>query len=816
MNAGLTGEDMMRTVWLSGVAALAVLASPAVAQGAGQDVAQADEAGMAEIIVTARKRAERLIDAPLSIQAFTKEAIQAAGIDNLQQIADRTPGLNFQNMGNSQPGRYNSAVRFRGMDVNITTPSNQTGAFLVDGVLVLGGAQSVGFGDIERIEVIKGPQAAYFGRGTFGGAVNLVTRDPGETLSGQLAGEYSPNFDSYNVSAAIEGGIAPGITARISGSRVRKGAMFTANDGGKLGEERTDMVNATVVLKPVDGVRIKARATFGWDSDGPASTGFVRYSQVGNCPIGTPVTVKTQNVASLSTTLRQPYNCGNVPVVPISSNTQFYTVPATGTLPALNIADVIVNNSLKLPDTGTPDLDRFGLRSDWRILSLTGDFDLADGVSLALLGGYNSRKTTQIRDGDLTDAFGWAMKSFLKLESYTLEGRLSWDLGRLRLLGGVSYYDQTQRGVVDSGTGVFTSLFGNRDVTGGNTGGNAINTLGFFGSAELDITSWLMLSGEGRYQIDKVTPRSGVFGVSDNVLPTQTYKNFLPRVILTARPDRQTTLYASYSVGALPGDSNAILATLTPAERAQVTAVAPDIKDQVDSQLLKSWEVGVKRSFDEGRGTISVSAYSMNWSNMLSQANVAVTTAANTTRFLFPVVAGSSRIRGVELEATLQPVQEVQVRTTLGYIDARYRNFSNSGLNSLFGISGNLFKADGNRLPRSPEWTASVGTTLSQSLNRDWNVSLLADLLYQGKTFTDETNLATIADYVLVNARLSFVRQQAMTFEVYCDNCFNQGGWRTGRRLIDFSPIPNFFTTQGAVVQPQDRREVGVAARFNF
>ncbi|WP_416908636.1 MAG: TonB-dependent receptor [Polymorphobacter sp.] len=808
----MTRRNIHRLGWLASAATLA-----AATQTSAQTVASAEGAtSAAEIIVTARKRDERLIDIPVSIQAFTKETIAQAGIDNLQQISERTPGLNFQNLGNSQPGRYNSAVRFRGMDVNISTPSNQTGAFLVDGVLVLGGAQSVGFGDIERIEIIKGPQAAYFGRGTFGGAVNLITRDPSEDLGGQFAGEYSPNFDSYNLSAAIEGGIAPGITARISGSRVNKGAMFTATDGGELGAERTDMLNATVMFKPTETIRIKARATFGWDDDGAASATYVPYGQVGNLPIGTPITVKTQRNPAFATTLRQPYQRGPVPIVPVTSNTEFYTVPATPTLPALDLADVILGNSLGVPDTGTPDLDRFGLRSDWRIYSLTADFELSDTINLALLGGYNSRKTTQIRDGDYTDAFGWALKSFLRLRSYTLEGRLSGDFGKLRLLGGVSYYDQTQDGTIDGGIGVFTSLFGNRDVGRGNIAGNSINTLGFFGSAEYDITDWLMLSAEGRYQIDKVTPRGGVFGLTTTQLPTQTYNNFLPRIILTARPDNNTTLYASYSVGALPGDSNAILATLSETEREQVTALAPDVQDQVDAQLLKSWEVGLKRSFDGGRATIALAAYSMNWSNMLSQANVNITTDAGGTRFLFPVVAGSSRIRGIELEATAQPSDAVQVRGTLGYIDARYRDFSNSGLNSLFGIVGDLYKADGNRLPRSPEFMATAGTTITQPLSADWDVRLLADLLYQGKTYTDETNLAYIADYVLLNGRLSFVKQDSLTLEVYCDNCLDQGGWRTGRRLLDFSLIPNFFNRQGAVVQPQDRREVGVAARVNF
>src|SRR5690606_22150805 len=107
-----------------------------------------------EVVVSARKRDESVLDVPLSLQAFSSDQMQAAGLNDLESLANFTPNLDFQSMGNVQPGRWSSAVRFRGMDTSITTPTNQTGGFFVDGVNVLGGAASISMADIERVEVI--------------------------------------------------------------------------------------------------------------------------------------------------------------------------------------------------------------------------------------------------------------------------------------------------------------------------------------------------------------------------------------------------------------------------------------------------------------------------------------------------------------------------------------------------------------------------------------------------------------------------------------------------------------------------------------
>lgn len=119
-----------------------------------------------EITVTARKTEERLIEAPLSITAFSADDIEKKGFTTLEDVARSAPGVQYSQQGGQIPGRYTSAIRFRGMNVNSDSPSLQLGSLFIDGVYVLGGTQSIPYDDVERIEVIKGPQSATYGRST--------------------------------------------------------------------------------------------------------------------------------------------------------------------------------------------------------------------------------------------------------------------------------------------------------------------------------------------------------------------------------------------------------------------------------------------------------------------------------------------------------------------------------------------------------------------------------------------------------------------------------------------------------------------------
>jgi iron complex outermembrane receptor protein len=157
---------------------LAAWATPSMAQQASDDAGANDPN---EIIVTARKKEESLQDTPVAITAFTEQAIEEAAFTSLADVSLQTPGFQFNSQGGQEPGRYNTQLRFRGMNTSQFSPSFATGALFIDGVYVLNGGTSVSLLDVERIEVIKGPQSAQFGRNTFGGAVNFVTRTPSVT-----------------------------------------------------------------------------------------------------------------------------------------------------------------------------------------------------------------------------------------------------------------------------------------------------------------------------------------------------------------------------------------------------------------------------------------------------------------------------------------------------------------------------------------------------------------------------------------------------------------------------------------------------------
>ena len=162
-----------------------MIADPALAQqGPAENDGTRVDTGA--IIVTARKREENLIDVPLTITALTEKEIQSSGIENISDLSRQVPGFNFkQGFGRTGGGDGGASVRpsIRGMSNILGAPN---AGFFVDGVFVSQNITSYQLDNLERIEVIRGPQAALFGRQTFSGAINFVTRKPGNELRGAI------------------------------------------------------------------------------------------------------------------------------------------------------------------------------------------------------------------------------------------------------------------------------------------------------------------------------------------------------------------------------------------------------------------------------------------------------------------------------------------------------------------------------------------------------------------------------------------------------------------------------------------------------
>jgi hypothetical protein len=267
-----------------------------------------------EITVTARKRQESVLEVPVSVSAFDSEAIAQRGINDIRDLAAFTPGLNFkESVSNSSSGRQSGSVTIRGMSPANSNARDQTGSVFVDGIFVSTGIGSINTLDVERVEVLRGPQSTYFGRSTFAGAVNFVTRTPGDRLNGTIEADASTR-DSYRLAFGVEGPLAGDwLKGRVTGLSNRKGAHYRAADGGGLGEETTNSVTGTLLLTPVEALSIRLRGHYQQDEDGPTASAYLRGTEFGGLcpdqqfegrrPDGTPTTF----------TVRIPYFCGSIP-----------------------------------------------------------------------------------------------------------------------------------------------------------------------------------------------------------------------------------------------------------------------------------------------------------------------------------------------------------------------------------------------------------------------------------------------------------------------------------------------------------------------
>jgi outer membrane receptor protein involved in Fe transport len=189
---------------LAGVAfaALASAAAPASAQQASNGDPEAS--AVEDIVVTARRREESLQDVPIAVSAFTEETIENRQLEDLSDIARYTPGVQLQQAF----GRDGDRPVIRGAS-NILISDGKVGVFL-DGIPWFGDFTTLDLDTAQRVEVIRGPQSAVFGRGTLSGAINVVTRRPGDDWSGRVS--YTAGTDNrLSVSGVISGPLIDGV-----------------------------------------------------------------------------------------------------------------------------------------------------------------------------------------------------------------------------------------------------------------------------------------------------------------------------------------------------------------------------------------------------------------------------------------------------------------------------------------------------------------------------------------------------------------------------------------------------------------------------
>ena len=244
---------------LPGTLGLALLGLGSV--GAETAAAQGEAAvdprpAIEEIIVTAQKREESLQDTPVAVTAFTSTALEDRGFEDISEIADFTPNLVFDTTSPISGLSSGAIVFIRGIgnsDFSLTTDPGV--GIYVDGVYMSRSAGGVlDVLDIERIEVLRGPQGTLFGRNTMGGAVNITARKPGNEFGGQIS-LTGGNFDRHDLRASIDIPLADQLRATLAVSeKNRDGFVDRVLADDKLGDDDEFAVRGVVLFEPTDSL----------------------------------------------------------------------------------------------------------------------------------------------------------------------------------------------------------------------------------------------------------------------------------------------------------------------------------------------------------------------------------------------------------------------------------------------------------------------------------------------------------------------------------------------------------------------------------
>lgn len=845
------------------------------APGAGQEPLQ-------EVLVTARQREETLLEIPLAIAAFTEEDIREAGFRDLSDVVRQTTSVDFQQRGSGGGigGRINPVIRIRGVATPSPLPHLSATSLFVDGVFALGGANAVPINDIERIEIIKGPQSAFFGRNTFAGAINYVTRTPKLDERFSRIDVTAGNRSLYDVALLSS---FPLITDKLAiEGNIRgygRGSQFTATDGGGLGGEETRSGALALFARPTENLRIKARVSYSEDDDEmPATANFQTQLLAPNCQGRTVAGL--DNAGNPATINIGATYCGEIPnpgdaLAPrVTANTLLRPVSfsfvrpgfdgeTNVTLPVAARPDFLIQQGIDrkyLP--GVPTLDGPGMRREYLRTSLNVDYDFDSGYHLSVNGGYNDQKINYWYDFDRTDTEAWWNFDPQTSDDYSIEARFSSPGDRrFRWLGGVTYYDQE---FVTSGAGglaisgcplaaptpaaqaacLTSSTIGPGNFALATTGGNLATVKALYGAVSFDFSEHWTLDVEARYLEDQRTVPlvAGTFRADFQT----TFIQRTPRVILSWKPSETTTVYAQASRGALPGQTVATAAICsdqaflvpyispvtgqpsTASECAQLAAQTPggELIRATPAQELDAFEIGWKQSALDGRLRFNLTAYWYEWQNIPSGLQVRFFRDATDPNLRDRIPNAVPNTLNVNVPGT-QELYGLELESGLAVTD-RWDLSLNLSYNhnewTDFSISEPWYTLPGgvtanNRKGKKvPRYPTWIGSV---------STSYTAPLNETWSWFVRGDANYTSKRYVDY-ANLAYLgdyslvnaavgaKRENLRVEVGVRNLLDEDTWLQGAETTDFSQFGASFSRRGIGLLPQDKRQVELRLNYTF
>ncbi len=735
-----------------------VLSAPAFAQ-------------VEEIVVTARKTAENIQDVPISITAMTARELTERGASDVFKVSQFTPGFSFEKLNRYGTQAGGSRPVIRGMS-NILGDGNA--AIFVDGVLFSDNILSFPFDIVERVEVIKGPQSALFGRSTFSGAINLITKRGSNEFQNEVSATAA-QYDNYEFNALSRGPlIKDKLFYMAEGRYYTLGSQYKNTvDGKGVGQEKSYGGNGSLELRASDALTATLNFGYNYDRDGMAPIVLQdRFNN--NCFFNAPRQYYCGQVKEInSVTLDVPSLRGNDGLKRTSRRAMLQVAYDAGSWNLTSNTGVFSSNV------------RYGYDSTFQGVSAVAPLTIPGLPGISRNTADPGRSGSSLRN-EVSSRKEWSTE--LRLANAATD--------RYHVLAGVFYYKKRrpfQEEHMPGASGLISPTI--------YSGTERVDNWAVFGSLGYDITEKWNLSGEMRYAQDKIG-NDNPLGRPAFPFVERKFKSWSPRFTTNYKLDDQSMVYATIAKGNKPGAINA------------------DPRLPVDIQFASeeySWnyEVGTKNTLLDGKLTANLSAYYINWKKQ--QLTTTFQTAATTINYI--VNAGATDIKGLEFELSALFTDNLSGGFTYALTDAKFKAFNDPEALQLFGNAS----VAGKQLPNQPKHQATLWGKVSMPVTSDISAFLRGDVAYNERKYDQVYNLAYTGDQYLANLRVG-LETETWSLTAWVNNLFDNRTPSTLIRYVDQLNIPapatgtvaGTTTLRGFQYPLADKRRFGVTGRYKF
>lgn len=687
-----------------------------------------------EMIITARKKEELLIETPIAVSAFSSTTIENLGLNSIDDIARHTPGFSFNTGLGRQPASDRPMIR------GLTTVRNgianaSSATVFIDGIYIGGSSQSTELYNLERVEVLRGPQAALYGRNTYAGAINYVTRGPTDKFSGEVRATGAEH-DTASVTGWFSG---PLIDNRLgfvisAGHQQYGGEYRNIRDGRSIGGEQSNDLTAKLRWTPTDSLSITLKAGL-QETDDEHFAVSLQGREENNCCFRT-----------IDAPRAREYFVGE----------------------AQQDGDVNLYTDLLDAAGGT------GSELDRRLMSLGIDWDFADGYTITSLTGYVDDELRRGTDESFAayDPFPTVINipgrppidmrgSFTKVD-WIEQSDLSQELRlrspeqhALRWTTGLYFYRGEATTVASNK--VFLDTAGQINVAPVTTppAHDKIENTAVFGGAEWDfIESWTA-NIELRWATDQISVRNTQNSPDACNSPEnlkERFNSLTPRFTLSHAASDNRHYYLNIAKGTKPGDFNSSVPKLP-------DGCPNESFRAVDEETVWNYEIGAKHLWWQQRIATNAAVYYLDVEDQ--QLTQVVELPSGGTESIIQNV-GRTAIFGLEFELGAALTDNLNLDISYAWTRAEYRDHISTDEADLRGSDGSLTEnqllgdVSGNQVPRVPEHMGSMVLRYEHPLSgsRLWYVS--GDYTFESSRYAQVHNLIETGDRHLTGLRAGF------------------------------------------------------------